>query len=183
MPRNGAVDAPTAFRQQLLAAIPRLRRYARTLVFEAASADDLVQTTLERALSHWHQYDQRRDIGVWLIGIAHNAFIDEHRRNSRLRVVDLPLDDDGSTLHAAAEGGADMALRIDLVSALQRLALEHRQVLMLVGVEQFSYAECAESLQIPIGTVMSRLSRARVALRELLDGSVKLPATKLRRVV
>ena len=77
------VDAPTAFRQQLLGTIPRLRRYARSLVFDASAADDLVQTTLERALAHWHQFDQRRDILVWTLSIAHNAFMDDRRRDKR----------------------------------------------------------------------------------------------------
>ena len=71
------MHAPPAFRQQLLAAIPRLRRYARSLVFDAHAADDIVQTTLERALAHWHQFDQRRDLLVWAIAIAHNAHMDE----------------------------------------------------------------------------------------------------------
>ena len=70
------VNAPDAFRQQLLGAIPRLRRYARSLVFDVHAADDLVQTALERALAHWHQFDQRRDILLWTISIAHNAFMD-----------------------------------------------------------------------------------------------------------
>ncbi len=84
------MDAPTAFRQQLIAAIPRLRRYARSLVFEADQADDLVQTTLERALSHWHQFDQRRDLLVWTLSIAHNAFMDERRREQRALALRPP---------------------------------------------------------------------------------------------
>ena len=82
------MQAPDLFRQQLLAAVPRLRRYARSLTFDAGTADDLVQTALERALSHWHQFDQRRDMLVWLLSIAHNAFLDQRRRDSRMRFVD-----------------------------------------------------------------------------------------------
>ena len=82
------MQAPDCFRQQLLAAIPRLRRYARSLIFDSASADDLVQTTLERGLSHWHQFDQRRDMLVWLLSIAHNAFLDQRRRDARMSFVD-----------------------------------------------------------------------------------------------
>ena len=89
------MPAPAAFRQQLLGAIPRLRRYARSLVFDAGAADDLVQTALERALTHWHQFDQRRDILVWTISIAHNAFIDERRRGARLNLVE-PDSTDGA---------------------------------------------------------------------------------------
>jgi RNA polymerase sigma-70 factor (ECF subfamily) len=164
------VEAPTAFRQQLLGAIPRLRRYARSLVFDTHAADDLVQTALERALAHWHQFDQHRDILVWAISIAHNAFMDDRRRNARMTLVE-PSDNDGpSPLDLQPGVSADIGLRLDLVAALQRLPLDQREPLLLVTLEQLSYAECAELLRIPIGTVMSRISRARVALRALLDG-------------
>jgi RNA polymerase sigma-70 factor (ECF subfamily) len=177
------VDAPTAFRQQLLGAIPRLRRYARSLVFDAHAADDLVQTALERALSHWHQFDQRRDILVWTLSIAHNAYMDDRRRHARLPLADAA--DPGRTLeerHAAHS--PDLGLQLDLVAALQQLPVEQREPLLLVTLEQLSYAECAELLRIPIGTVMSRISRARVALRALLDGrAAPAAAATLRRVV
>ena len=82
------MDAPDCFRTQLLAALPRVRRYARSLVFDASMADDLAQSTVVRALSHWHQFDQRRDILVWLLSIAHNAFLDLRRRDARLTIAD-----------------------------------------------------------------------------------------------
>ncbi|MBC7469561.1 MAG: sigma-70 family RNA polymerase sigma factor [Ramlibacter sp.] len=180
------MDAPTAFRQQLLGAIPRLRRYARSLVFDASTADDLVQTALERALAHWHQFDQRRDILVWTISIAHNAHMDDRRRNARFNLV-TPHESQPDALHDVADaGGADVGLRIDLMAALNQLPLEQREPLLLVGLEQFTYAEVAEVLRIPIGTVMSRISRGRVALRALLDGGAAVPvhaAHTLRRVV
>ena len=172
------MEAPAAFRQQLLAAIPRLRRYARSLVFDAAQADDLVQTALARALSHWHQFDRRRDILVWLLSIAHNAHLDERRRDARWAQFDVE-----HTAHEPVAPGTDVGLRIDLVAALHRLPDAQREVLLLIGVEQLSYAECAEVLRVPLGTVMSRLSRARVALRGLLDGSVQAAPRALRRVV
>ena len=183
------MHAPAAFRQQLLAAIPRLRRYARSLVFDRSAADDLAQSALERALTHWHQFDQRRDILVWLISIAHNAHIDERRRSARMSLAD-PTDHEAPP-HAhldqwSHDPGVDVGLRIDLLAALQRLPLEQRETLLLVSVEQFSYAECAEALAIPIGTVMSRVSRARTALRALLDSGAPLanPAARgLRRVI
>ncbi len=126
------MHAPAAFRQQLLAAIPRLRRYGRSLVFDAGAADDLVQTALERALTHWHQFDQRRDILVWPISIAHNAHIDERRRNARLSLVE-PADGEAPP-HAhldrwGGDPGADVGLRIDLIAALQSLPLEQREAL------------------------------------------------------
>lgn len=176
------MDAPDAFRQQLLAAIPRLRRYARSLVFDLPGADDLVQGTLERALSHWQQFDQRRDMLLWLLSIAHNAFLDGRRREARLAVLEpqrLQAQQDA----LASDPGADVGLRLDLDAALARLAPEQREVLLMVSLEQFSYAECAEALGIPIGTVMSRVSRARGSLRAWLEGRGHDNVRPLRRVV
>ena len=177
------VDAPSCFRQQLLGTIPRLRRYARSLVFDPSAADDLVQTALERALSHWHQFDQQRDILVWTISIAHNAYMDDRRRHARMNLVEPREGHSGQDEWQAAAHEPDMGLRLDLVAALQRLPIEQREPLLLVTLEQLSYAECAELLRIPIGTVMSRISRGRAVLRALLDGSPPHAARALRRVV
>ena len=178
------MSAPPAFRQQLLAAIPRLRRYARSLVFDTQNADDLVQNVLERALAHWRQFDPRRDIVLWLLSIAHNAHLDALRRDRRLDV--LPPERVTEAQDAMQSLGGDAGLRLDLVAALERLTLDQRSALVLVLVEQLSYAEAAEVLQVPAGTVMSRVSRARVAMREWLDGSASLHAARkpdLRRVI
>jgi RNA polymerase sigma-70 factor, ECF subfamily len=178
------VQANDLFRQQLLGVIPRLRRYARSLVFDPASADDLVQSALERALAHWHQFDQRRDLLVWVLSIAHNAHLDQRRRDSRLSVVD-PERASAEQDAVAADPGVDVGLRMDLVNALSRLSAEQREPLILVTVEQLTYAECAEVLRIPVGTVMSRVSRGRTAMRQWLDGSAAPGAGQrgLRRVV
>lgn len=181
------MHAPATFRQQLLGAIPRLRRYARSLVMEVQLADDLVQTALERALTHWHQFDQRRDLVVWALSILHNAHLDFHRRDARTTPMDPA--DLAAEMDAHHAGGAahDPGLRIDLQAALRRLQPDHREVLLLVGVEQLSYAEAAELLNVPIGTVMSRLSRARAALRAALEGgsaaAASHPPPTLRRVI
>lgn len=186
------MHAPTAFRQQLLGTIPRLRRYARSLVFDASAADDLVQTALERALAHWHQFDQRRDILVWVVSIAHNAFMDDRRRHARMssHLGALHGDDSPSGPDMQPAPGIDVGLRMDLNAAVAKLSVEQREPLLLVALEQFSYAECAEALGIPIGTVMSRVSRARAALRALLDGPAtpsnateSNPTSGLRRVI
>lgn len=181
------MSAPPAFRQQLVAAIPRLRRYARSLVFDAAAADDIVQTALERALGHWRQFDPQRDIVLWLLSIAHNAHLDALRRGRRLDV--LPPERLTEVLDAQQTLGGDVGLRLDLNAALERLVPDQRSALLLVLVEQLSYAEAAVVLQVPAGTVMSRVSRARVAMRAWLDGGaggdIPRSAAKpdLRRVV
>jgi len=176
------VDAPAAFRRQLLDAIPRLRRYARSLVFDAAHADDLTQSTLERALTHWHQFDQRRDMLVWLLSIAHNAHLDTRRRDARMTVT-APDELQTAQDRHSSDPGTDVGLRLDLLAALRRLTPEQREPLLLVCVEQLTYAEAAEVMHIPMGTVMSRVCRARAALRQFLDGSDRAGAPVLRRVV
>jgi RNA polymerase sigma-70 factor (ECF subfamily) len=178
------VDAPPVFRQRLLDAIPRLRRYARSLTHESALADDLTQQTLARALAHWRQFDPERDMLVWLLSIAHNAYLDGLRRDARMQFADpvelqQVMDAEGGT------AGTDVGLRLDLLAALARLAPEQREALVLVCVEQLSYAEVAEALRIPIGTVMSRVCRARQALRRFLEGSPQRTGggAALRRVI
>jgi RNA polymerase sigma-70 factor (ECF subfamily) len=180
------MSAPPAFRQHLLAAIPRLRRYARSLVFDAATADDLVQSALERALVHWRQFDPQRDLVLWLLAIAHNAWLDAMRRDRHLDVV--APDRVAETLDRERRHEPDIGLQLDLSHAVARLVPDQRSALMLVIVEQLSYADAAEVLQVPEGTVMSRVSRARTLLRGWLDGSSQGPpmaAAKpdLRRVV
>jgi RNA polymerase sigma-70 factor (ECF subfamily) len=180
------MQAPPAFCQQLLEALPRVRRYARSLSFDASHADDLVQTVMERALSHWHQFDQQRNVLVWLLSIAHNAHLDHLRRDQRISLLEPEHLTDLQDAGAATHGSHDPGLRMDLLAALGRLTAEHREVLVLVGVEQLSYAECAQVLQVPTGTVMSRLSRARAAMRNALDGQPRGAAATnpaLRRVV
>jgi RNA polymerase sigma-70 factor (ECF subfamily) len=163
------MSAPPAFRQQLLGAIPRLRRYARSLVFDPGTADDLVQTALERALNHWRQFDPARDLVLWLLAIAHNAFLDSLRRDRHLDVIAPERVTEAVDRERRHE--PDVGLQIDLAAALARLVPDQRSALMLVIVEQLSYAEAAEVLQVPEGTVMSRVSRGRAALRAWLDGS------------
>lgn len=120
------MQAPDCFRDPLLATIPRLRRYARSLVFDSGSADDLVQTALEGALSHWHPFDQRRDLLVWLPSIAHNAFLDQRRRDSRLSILD-PAGIENQQDALRSDPGVDVGLRIDLLAAPCRLAAPRRR--------------------------------------------------------
>ena len=176
------MQAPATFRRQLLECIPRLRRYARSLVFDIGEADDLTQTALERALARWQQFDPARDMLVWLLSIAHNAHLDARRRDGRVAVTDPDvLRETQDSL--SADPGVDVGLRMDLMAALRRLGPDQRETLLLVCVEQLTYAEVAEVMQVPIGTVMSRVCRARAALRQFLDGSARPAPGALRRVV
>lgn len=160
------MNAPSAFRLGLLDSIPRLRRYARSLGLNAARADDLTRQVLERALLRWQQFDAQRDLGVWLLSIAHNAHLDALRRDARLTVID-PAEIQ-RVQDAGGGTGTDVGLRIDLQRALARLSPEQREPLLLVCVEQLSYAEVAGVMGIPVGTVMSRVCRARAMLRRVV---------------
>ena len=175
-------EASNPFRQQLIAAMPRLRRYARSLVFDVALADDLTQQTLERALSRWQQFEPGRDMAVWLLSIAHNAHLDGLRRDGRMSATD-PAELQRAQDACGGDPGVDVGLRLDLLAALRQLSPEQREPLLLVCVEQLSYAEAAKVMSIPAGTVMSRVCRARATLRALLDGEAAAPAAPLRRVV
>ncbi|NML16267.1 sigma-70 family RNA polymerase sigma factor [Azohydromonas sp. G-1-1-14] len=166
----------------MLAAIPRLRRYARSLVFDGERADDLVQSTLERALTRWQQFDQGRDLLLWLLSIAHNAHHDQLRREARLSVLEPQRLEQELDRHAGA-AEPDLGLRLDLLAALRLLTPELRSPLLLVVVEQLSYAETAQVLGIPPGTVMSRISRARQLLRRHLGDGTPPARSHLRRVI
>lgn len=163
---------------EIVACIPSLRRYARGLVSDRDRADDLVQDTLERVWSRFSMWQKRSDIRAWMFSILHNHFIDRLRAQSS-----RPEDSAGDELPDAPQRPLQTdALELrDLDRILQRLPPEHREVLLLVGVEELSYQEVAAALGVPIGTVMSRLSRARARLREELQGHTA-PASKLQRV-
>jgi RNA polymerase sigma-70 factor (ECF subfamily) len=160
----------------ILAEIPRLRRYARALLGDRAAADDLVQDTLERAWSRLHQWRAGSDMRAWLFGIMHNLRIDQLRRP---RLSTQSIDADEFELPTRATQSDAMELR-DLESALGHLADEQREILLLVALEEMSYADIATTLGIPIGTVMSRLSRGRERLRQIMEG--QSASTRLRVV-
>lgn len=151
---------------QLLPWIPRLRRYARALVGNRDGADDLVQDTLERALAKAALWRGVADMRAWLFGMMHNLHVDGVRRPKLHTVV---LDDDTPEVPVAATQGDHLAV-LDLQAALERLPVEQREIILLVALEDMSYAEVAATLGIPIGSVMSRLSRGRERLRSLMEG-------------
>lgn len=149
----------------ITAEIPRLRRFARALTGNATHADDLVQDTLERALDKWSLW-RPGNLRAWLLSIMHNLFVNQLRS---ARMVDYPGDDALPELPTRATQGDALELR-DLTRNLSRLPAEQREALLLVGLEELSYADAAKILGVPVGTVMSRLSRGRERLRALLAG-------------
>ncbi len=155
-------------RQQIVTCLPNLRRYALALVHDGEHADDLVQDCLVRAMSRLHLWQPGSNMRTWLFSILHNQHINSTRRNNTrpdgTDLADIP--------DKACDGEAspESSLMIgDIDKAINLLEADQRNVILLVGVEQLSYVETAEVLNIPIGTVMSRLSRGRKALKEIMD--------------
>lgn len=151
--------------EEVVEQIPRLRRYARALTRDAVAADDLVQDTLERALGRLHLW-QPGNVRAWLFSIMHNVFVNQVRSPR----PDAVSDDAPPEQPVRAEQADRLEVR-DLQAALDRLSAEHREVLLLVGLEELPYADAARVLGVPVGTVMSRLSRARERLRMQLAGT------------
>ena len=148
--------------------IPSLRRYARALTGEPALADDLVQDCLLRAWSRFHLWRRGSDIRPWLFTILHNIYANAVREAKR-RPPTVPLGEGqkGGEVRPLQEDAVEIR---SLVAALARLPEEQRQVVLLVGLEEMTYEETSKLLHIPIGTVMSRLSRGRERLRRLMSG-------------
>jgi RNA polymerase sigma-70 factor (ECF subfamily) len=155
--------------------IPRLRRYARALTGDRAAADDLVQDTLERALSRFHLWRRGSDLRAWLFTIMHNLNVNQVR--SRMRHQHEALDEPATEALQYRE--PDWSELRDIGDAVAKLPVEQRAVLLLVGLEQFTYEEAARVLDVPIGTVMSRLSRGRERLRVILGGDFKAASLKV----
>jgi RNA polymerase sigma-70 factor, ECF subfamily len=151
--------------------IPGLRRFACALLRgDRERADDLVQDCLERALSRWHLRRAEGDLRGWLYTILYNRFLSDQQRRKRRGVHDTLTEAIEAELPRIT-GGQDEALEHrDLIRAFAALPEEQRSVLLLVGVEDLSYHEAARVLGVPIGTVMSRLSRGRERLRRFLNG-------------
>jgi len=151
--------------ESIVELIPRLRRYARALAGDRAAADDLVQDTLERAWAKLHLYRRGTDLRAWLFTVMHNVYVNQLRA---ARPV-AQLDEDMPELSQPGRETDGLELR-DLDLAIRRLPPDQREVLLLVVLEDMSYDEAAGALGIPIGTVMSRLARAREKLRAMLSG-------------
>jgi RNA polymerase sigma-70 factor (ECF subfamily) len=151
--------------RQIEEQLPRLRRYARALTGNSLRADDLIQDTLERAWSKLHLWRPGSDLRAWLFSIMHNLFVNAVRK---AHCDTVPLEDEA--LEVSVGGNEEQGLLMrDLEAALRRIPEEQREVLLLVAIEEVRYEEVARILDIPIGTVMSRLSRARDRLRILMS--------------
>ena len=163
------------FAAGLIAQLPMLRRYGIALCGNRELTDDLVQDAIERALSRAPSALEPERLGAWLRSVVHNLFVDELRRRRRRGVrVDVAEMENDLALSTAP---ADRLASSDVGKAMASLSIEHRQVLVLAGVEELSYQEIAEELSVPLGTVMSRLARARAALRTALEPAARaLPA-------
>jgi RNA polymerase sigma factor (sigma-70 family) len=160
--------------------IPALRRYARSLMKERSAGDDLVQDCLERAISRWYQRRPDGNARTWLFTILHNLAVNRLRQQSR-HGQSIPIEDAADAVFAVAASQEDGLHRRDIAAALDALPEEQRTVLLLISVEDLSYGEAARVLDIPIGTVMSRLSRARERLLKIMESDqVSMPM--LRRV-
>jgi RNA polymerase sigma-70 factor (ECF subfamily) len=147
--------------------IPRLRRYARALTRNRDRADDLVQDTLGRALGKEQFWQPGTNLRAWLFTIMHNQNVNNVRRYIR-ESAELDIEQISPTLTATTDPTVTRKM-FELERALAQLPLEQHQVILLVGLEGMSYEDTAGILTIPVGTVRSRLSRARDALRKLLD--------------
>jgi len=147
--------------------VTSLRRYALVLVGDPSEADDLVQECLSRVLAQMRSWRPVRDLRAYLFTTLHNVFVDNSRRQ-KLRRTDVPLDQAIASLSLPANQLKRLEFR-DLIIALGKLPAQQREVVLLIGLEGMSYIEASRVLAVPIGTVMSRLSRGREALRQLMS--------------
>jgi RNA polymerase sigma factor (sigma-70 family) len=161
-------------RQGLAALLPQMRRFARTLAWRREDADDLVQTALERALKAEAQWQPGTRLDAWLYRIIRNAWIDELRsrgRRDEFVMAEMDAEELGEMV-GQSETGA-LITRLSVQAAMQRLPEDQRVAVSLVLVEGLSYKEASEALEIPIGTLTSRLARGREALQaRLIDGEL-----------
>lgn len=160
-----------AFERELLTLLPRLRRFARALARDAADADDLLQVALERALKARDQWAPGTRLDSWMMKIVRNCWIDEMRSRARRAKTFVPEEEGafvGSEAHREVEIRAEMHA---VEKAMNSLSADQREVIALVLVEGLAYREAAELLEIPMGTLTSRLTRGRQALVQMLEAA------------
>jgi len=162
------MDQSSSFEDQLAALLPRLRRFAHSLSRDAADADDLTQATIERALRSRDRWQPGSRLDSWSYRIMRNLWIDTVRGRQRREKVIAP-EEEGRDVGAPAEAEGKAELHF-LMRAMDRLPDEQREAVALVMIEGLSYADAAEVLEVPAGTLTSRLVRGRQALVKMLGG-------------
>ena len=166
------------FRTNLIAEVPHLRRFARGLCGDASLADDLVQDCIERALKKNHLYDPTKPLRAWLYAVLRNIHVSNWRSNVKHKSA-KNIDDLEGFEGSVREEQEDNFSTSLITEALDKLPAQQREVLILVSLEEVSYRDAAEIIGVPMGTIMSRLSRARSTLRDILE---ERGTTVLRRV-
>jgi RNA polymerase sigma-70 factor (ECF subfamily) len=160
-----------AFERELLTLVPRLRRFARALTRDQADADDLLQVALERALKAQAQWAPGTRMDAWMMRIVRNCWIDEMRNRTRRARTFLP-EEEGVTVGVDMQSEIEAKAEMHAVDrAMAHLSADQREVIALVLVEGLAYKEAAELLDIPIGTLTSRLTRGRQALAQMLEAA------------
>jgi len=158
-----------AFERELLTLLPRLRRFARALARDSADADDLLQAALERALNARGQWTPGTRLDSWMMRIVRNCWIDETRRRARRARTFLP-EEEGASVGADTRHEIEARIELHAVDkAMNALSPDQREAIALVLVEGLAYREAADLLDIPIGTLTSRLTRGRQALVQMLQ--------------
>ena len=165
-----------AFSQQLVALLPRLRRFARGLTGSQDQGDDLVQASCERALTRQDQFERGTRLDSWMYRIMQNLWIDDRRRAKRGAIALDPADLEREAGGAANPAPDERLYLADVRRAIAGLPDDQRAVLLLVSVEGLSYRDASQALGVPIGTIMSRLCRGRLALGRALDASQAVQA-------
>lgn len=165
------------FEASLIELIPRLRRYAWALVGNKEAADELVQDTLTRAIAKKRLWHRERKLRPWLFTIMHNIYVNDVIKHSRKSAMEI--DDQDLSHHPAVDSTESSAEFSQVCAAIAQLPEEQRQIVLLVGLEQHSYDEVAKILNLPVGTVTSRLARGRARLRTAIEGK---PSINLKRI-
>jgi RNA polymerase sigma-70 factor (ECF subfamily) len=159
-------------RSDIVALLPRLRRFALSLTGSRADADDLVQDTIERALRHLRQWQPGTRLDSWMFRIAQNLFIDERRSAKRKRIALAEVAQSAIATDGARDAEAHLTWK-DTCAALLTLPEEQRSAVALVLIDGMSYRDAADVLGVPIGTLTSRLARGRDALAGKIFGSIQ----------
>lgn len=171
-----------ALRREIVSFLPRLRRFARGLARDPDKADDLVQAACRRALERLDQVREGTRIDSWLYRIIYTRWIDKVRRGKTRSAHLVVLAGEEVPAAANAKAAKDLATALDIKNALAKLPAEHHAAITLVSVEGYSYEEAASVLEVPVGTVASRVARARTMLGKMLahrQGDVRRPSRPL----